>query len=121
YWARIEDIWGYLELDGTFIPLQPDQNLFTDRWSSRKVAFDSYRSYDQGSDEDEGKEKAKEKEDVRPIRGEWYRPWPDRNYFVFVRNSNHQREWARGSDLTRNGYTVGHILERRRFGPYPYL
>lgn len=112
FWARIGDLWGYLETTKPhhFTPAKPDESAFAD-WSSRWVDFDGYwASSRQGKPGDK-------------VRGHWYRPLPNQQYYLFDPVSG-GRAWARGIDLTSNGagprFNIQALLGGRDLDDYPF-
>jgi hypothetical protein len=75
---------GYLDPDGTFEPLEPAKSNVDD-WSNRTVNIRT------GSFRENGTE----------VAGTWYKPWPDRTYYLFVTEGG-RHLWVDGFTTTRS-------------------
>lgn len=77
----IGGLWGLLDAAGHFIATGPEEDAYAD-WSTRVVTSDGYL------------------ENGILFKGEWYRPWPDKQIYLYQREGT--MEWARGSDRTKS-------------------
>lgn len=94
YVVLIGNLWGLLDDDGGFVPTHPDDDAFAD-WSKRQLVDEGYLSTDTGGD--------------TPVAGRWFKPWQNKEFYLFAPHSGGDPEWAKGTDTTAagTGATVG--------------
>ena len=96
-------LWGTLDVrTAEFVAEEPDETAFAS-WRNRRITQHGYTDGD------------------RNVTGDWYRPWPDKHFYLFDSNAAH--EWARGIDLTGDGigpnFNIEAALGNRPRYPWP--